>query len=46
MILSLAKVMGLQSRQKQGLHLLQEHTSRHGKVIQHDRIDPTSHTTY
>ena len=48
MISSLAKVMGLQSRQKQGPKTasLQEHTSRHGKVIQHDRSDNVSHTTY
>ena len=49
MALSLAKVMGLQSRQKQGpkfLQLHQEHDSRHGQVIQHDRNDNISHTTY
>ena len=38
--------MCLQSRQKQGLHLLQEHTSRHGKVVQPDHSDHISHTTY
>ena len=47
MISSLAKVMGLQSRQKKGpKFVLQEHSSRHGKVIQHDRNDNISHTTY
>ena len=44
--------MSPQSRQKQDpkMHLyfkiLQEHGSRHGKVIQHDCSDHISHTTY
>ena len=28
------------------MHLLQEHGSRDGKVVQHDRSDYISHTTY
>ena len=28
------------------MHLLQEHDSRRGTVIQHDRSDNISHTTY
>ena len=39
--------MSPQSRQKRGpKNLLQEHGSRLGKVIQHDRSDNISHTTH
>ena len=45
MISSLAKVVGLQSRQKKRpiFDRLQEW---HGKVVRHHRIDNISHTTY
>ena len=48
MISSLANVVGLQSRQKIDpfFHRHQEHRSRHAKVVQHDRSDNISHTTY
>ena len=48
MISSLVKVVGLQSRQKNDpfFHRHQEHGSRHGKVVQYDRSDNISHTTY
>ena len=42
--------MGLQSRQKKDPFFhrarLREHDTRHGKVVQHDRSDNISHTTY
>ena len=45
---SLAKFVGLQSRQKKDpfFHRHQEHGSRHANVVQHDRSDNISHTTY
>ena len=47
MISTLSIVMGLQSRQKQGPKPAStpKHTSRRGKVIEHDRSDNISHIT-
>ena len=48
MISSLAKVVGLQSRQNQDpkFQLLKDRNSRHRKLVPHDRRDNISHTTY
>ena len=49
MISSLVNVVGLQSRfffVGHFFHRHQEHGSRHGKVVQYDRSDNISHTTY
>lgn len=47
-ISSFAIVMGLQRGQKQGqfFHLLKEHSSMNGKVIQYDSSDNISQNAY